>query len=102
MIQKKIKKSHQHWNDWKFQIHWNILEWVLPKIHDVKKKPFGTSSQKLYLKDKTHKNHFVGHSLMKSMDVDEFFKRRVIISELVARLNDDDEIQTAGIIEGQT
>ena len=39
----------------------------------------------------------VGHSLTKSMDVDEFFKRRSIISELVARLNDDDEIEISGV-----
>ena len=24
--------ANQSWNDWKFQIHWNKLEWVNPII----------------------------------------------------------------------
>ena len=35
------------------------------------------------------------------MGVDELFNRRVITSELEASLNDDDEIDTSGITEGQ-
>ena len=34
---KKLKKPHQHWNDRKFQIHWNNLEWVVPKSCNMKK-----------------------------------------------------------------
>ena len=33
-----IKKDHQHWNDWNFQIHWNNLEWVVSKGCNAKKK----------------------------------------------------------------
>ena len=36
------------------------------------------------------------------MDVDEFFNRRVIISELEDSLNDDDAIYASGITEGKT
>ena len=28
----KITKANQACNDWKFQIHWNALEWVNPRI----------------------------------------------------------------------
>ena len=77
---KNLKKTHQHWNDWKFQIHWNKLEWVVPKSCHVKKNHFCISSHKFYLKDKTSKNYWVGQSPMKPMDVDELFNRRVIIS----------------------
>ena len=27
-IKIKLYKDNQDWNDWKFQIHWNKLEWV--------------------------------------------------------------------------
>ena len=30
-------KYYEHWNYWKFQIHWNNLEWVVPKSCNVKK-----------------------------------------------------------------
>ena len=25
---KDIRKANDNWNDWKFQLHWNKLEWV--------------------------------------------------------------------------
>ena len=27
-----MQMTNQNWNDWKFQIHWNKLEWVHPRI----------------------------------------------------------------------
>ena len=27
----KIHEAYKWWNDWKFQLHWNKLEWVNPK-----------------------------------------------------------------------
>ena len=38
-------------------------------------------------------NYWVGKSLMKPIDVDKFFNRRVIICESKSSLNDDDEIE---------
>ena len=32
------------WNDWKFQLHWNTLEWVDPKTTPKRVKPFSVSS----------------------------------------------------------
>ena len=34
-MKKYILKVNEVWNDWKFQIHWNKLEWVVPRIHKV-------------------------------------------------------------------
>ena len=52
-IKQNLKKSHQHWNDWIFQIHLNKLEWVFLKSRNVKKKPF--LHPQVYLKDKSLK-----------------------------------------------
>ena len=78
------------------------MEWVVTKVLNVKKNPFLTSPQKFYIKDKTHTNHWFVHSLMKTIDVDELFNIRVIISEFEASLNDDDKIESSGITEVQT
>ena len=58
----------------------------------MKKNPFGTYPHKFYIKDKTPKKHWVGHSQIKPIDVDEFFNRRFIIGELEYSFNDDDTI----------
>ena len=39
-IKIKIQKSYQDWNDWKFQIHWNKLEWLNPRSRNEQKKHF--------------------------------------------------------------
>ena len=33
-IKIKLHKANQAWNDWKFQIQWNKLEWVNPRSRD--------------------------------------------------------------------
>ena len=45
---KKILKTHQHWNDWRFKIHWNKLKWVVPKSRNLKKKYFYLFPQVLF------------------------------------------------------
>ena len=30
-LNKKIYEYNRWWNDWEFQLHWNMLEWVDPK-----------------------------------------------------------------------
>ena len=47
-------------------------------------------------------NHWVGHLLIKSTDVDEFFNIRVIIHELEYSLNGDYAINTSVETEGET
>ena len=58
--------------------------------------------QQVYIKYKTPTYHWVGHLLMKPIEVDKLFKIRVIISELETSLNDDDSIDVSGIKEGKT
>ena len=33
VIQKKLYEDNRWWNYWKFQLHWNKLEWVDPKYN---------------------------------------------------------------------
>ena len=47
-IQKKLYESNRLWNDWKFQLHWNKLEWVDPKSTPKRVKPFSVF-QKSYI-----------------------------------------------------
>ena len=37
-IKRKLHKSNQDWNVWKFQIHWNKLEWVNTRSGNEHKK----------------------------------------------------------------
>ena len=43
-IQKKLYEAYRWWNDWKFQLYWNKLEWVDPKSTPKIVKPFSVSS----------------------------------------------------------
>ena len=44
-IKRKLTEANQYWNDWKFQIHWNKIEWVNPRSQDEQKNPFFVSSE---------------------------------------------------------
>ena len=44
-IQKKLYESYRWWNDWRFQFHWNKLEWVDPKYTPKIVKPISASSK---------------------------------------------------------
>ena len=43
-LKKKYDEYNMWWNDWKFQLHWNMLEWVDPKSTPKIVKPFSVSS----------------------------------------------------------
>ena len=45
-IQRILTEANQYWNDWKFHIHWNKLEWVNPRSRDERKNKFCLSSKK--------------------------------------------------------
>ena len=47
-IQKKLYEANKWWNDWRFQINRNKLEWVDPNILIKGDKPYSVSSEKLY------------------------------------------------------
>ena len=44
----------------------------------MKKNPFGISYHKFYIKDKYMVNHWIVHSKMKPIDIDELLDRKVI------------------------
>ena len=71
---KKLYESNRWWNDWKFKLHWNMLEWVDPKSTPKRVKPFSVSSKKFYIKNNDRTAHFVGHSKLKELDIDDFMK----------------------------
>ena len=33
-IKRRLTEANQEWHDWKFQNHWNKLEWVNPRSSD--------------------------------------------------------------------
>ena len=49
-IKIKLKKANKEWCDWKFQIHWNKLEWVNPRSRDERKKSICVSSKQFLLR----------------------------------------------------
>ena len=61
----KLYESNRWWNDWKFQLYWNKLEWVDPKSTPKRVKPFSVSSKKLYINKNDRAAHSVGHSKLK-------------------------------------
>ena len=36
-IKRRLTEANQMWNDWKFQIHWNKLEWVHQRSCDKRR-----------------------------------------------------------------
>ena len=63
-------------NDWKFQIHWNIIEWVNPRSHLKQKIHFCVSSKQLFLKNNNKTAHWVGHSKLKALDTKYFLQEK--------------------------
>ena len=76
LIQKKLYESNMWWNDWKFQLHWNKLEWVDPYYNPKIVKPFSVSSKKFYISKNDIKAHFVGRSRLKQLYIDDFYERK--------------------------
>ena len=74
-----MKVACDHWKYWKFQIHWEKLEYVVPLKLDTKKTPFCMSSNKLFLKDGLHDNNRVGKPVMKPVDYVTFQKRKALM-----------------------
>ena len=46
-IQKQLYEDNKWWNYWKFQLHWNKLEWVNPRAITKRNKPFSVSAKSL-------------------------------------------------------
>ena len=73
-INRRLTGENQEWCVWKFQIHWNKLEWVNPRSCDEIKNSFCVFSKKK-IKDNNKPAHWVIHSKLRSLDIYELFKR---------------------------
>ena len=65
--------TNQEWCDWKFHIYWNKLEWVNPRNRDERKIHFCVFKNDCF-KDTNKRAHCVGHSKLRSLQINEFFK----------------------------
>ena len=76
LIKKELFVSNMWWNDWKLQLHWNMLEWVNPKSRTKQVKPFSVSSNEFYINNNDRTAHFVGHSKLAPLDYAGFYERK--------------------------
>ena len=44
-IKSNKQAANSNWNDWRFQIHWNMIEWVNPRSKIIRIKYYSTSSK---------------------------------------------------------
>ena len=72
-MKRRLTEANQEWCDWKFQIHWNKLEWVNPRNCVERNNPFCVSSKNTF-EDNNKPAHWVGHSKLRSLDIDNSFK----------------------------
>ena len=75
-IKIKLQTANHNWNDWRFQIHWNKIEWINPRNRNEQKNPFCLSSKKFYMKDNNKTAHWFGHAKFKPLDTDGFSKEK--------------------------
>ena len=92
VIQKKLFETNRWRKDWKFQLHWNKLEWVDPKSNPKIVKPYSVSSTFLNISKIDRKSHFVGHSILKELDIDDFYKIKQMNEEMEGELMKTDSI----------
>ena len=87
---KKLYEANKWWNDWKFQLHRNKLELVDPKYLIKRDKPYSVSSRKFYLNKNDITAHWVIHSKLKELDINDAFKRKETNEEMEAELTELD------------
>ena len=68
-------------------MHWNKLELVDPKSTPKRVKAYSVSSKKLYISNNDRTAHFVGHSKLKELDIDDFYKRKQMNEDMEAEMN---------------
>ena len=66
--------ANQERCDCKFQIHWNKLECMNPNICNERKINFVCLQKYILFKDNNKPAHWVGHSKLRSLEIDEFLK----------------------------
>ena len=85
-MKRNIQTADQNWNNWKFQMHWNMLEWVHPRSKIVRKEAYSTSSKKYCTEKYDRMAHWIRYSKIKTLYYNDFFEQKKIIDELEASL----------------
>ena len=91
LIKNELFLSNVWWNDWKFQLHWNMLEWVDPKTTPKRVKKFSVSSKTFYIINKDRTAHFVGHSKLTPLDSVDFYERKQINENMETEMKEMNE-----------
>ena len=86
VIQMKLYEANRWWNDWKFQLHWKNIERVDPKSNPKIVKPYYVSSKTFYINKSDRTAHFVRHSRLKELDIDDFYKRKQMNEEMESEI----------------
>ena len=77
---------NNHWNYWKFQLHWNKIYWLCPNKLYRNNNPSFSLTQKFYMKDGNELYHLVGNSKLESIGYDAFSERKECSAALTARI----------------
>ena len=64
-IKIKLYEANSYWNDWRFQFHWNNLEWVDPRSQIKREKYSSVYSKKFYINKVDKTSHWFGHLKLK-------------------------------------
>ena len=91
LFKNELFQSNMWWNDWKFQLHWNMLEWVDPKSITKRVKPFSVSSNKFYINNNDRTAHFIGHSKLTPLDSVDFYERKHINENMEIEMKEMNE-----------
>ena len=67
-IRRNLQTANRNWNDWKFHMHWNMIEWVNPRSKSERKKSSSTYSNKYYIDQYYRTAHWISHSKLKTLD----------------------------------
>ena len=70
-----------------------MLEWVDPKSTPKIVKPFSVSSKKFYFNNNDRTAHFVGHSKLTPLNIDDFYERKQTNEDMEAEMKEMDDKQ---------
>ena len=73
-------------------MHCHKLVWVDPKSTPKIVKPFSVSSKTLFINKNDRTAHFVGHSILNELDIDDFYKRKEMNEEMESEMTEMDSI----------
>ena len=67
-----------------------MLEWVDPKSTSKIVKPYSFSLKKFHVSNNNITAHFFGHSKLKELDIDDFYKRKHTNEDIEAEMKEMD------------